>query len=53
MLVLGGGMANTFLLAQGKSIGKSLAEHDGWMRPRAILAAAEAARRPRRSSRST
>jgi phosphoglycerate kinase len=27
-LVLGGGMANTFLLAQGKSVGKSLAEHD-------------------------
>src|SRR6476469_421606 len=26
MLVLGGGMANTFLLAQGKAIGKSLAE---------------------------
>jgi phosphoglycerate kinase len=28
VLVLGGGMANTFLLAQGKSVGKSLAEHD-------------------------
>ncbi len=28
MLVLGGGMANTFLLAQGKAIGKSLAEPD-------------------------
>ena len=28
MLVLGGGMANTFLLAQGKAVGKSLAEHD-------------------------
>jgi phosphoglycerate kinase len=26
LLVLGGGMANTFLLAQGKAIGKSLAE---------------------------
>ena len=28
ILVLGGGMANTFLLAQGKAIGKSLAEPD-------------------------
>jgi phosphoglycerate kinase len=28
LLVLGGGMANTFLLAQGKTVGKSLAEHD-------------------------
>jgi phosphoglycerate kinase len=28
VLVLGGGMANTFLLAQGKTVGKSLAEHD-------------------------
>ena len=27
-LVIGGGMANTFLLAQGKHVGKSLAEHD-------------------------
>ncbi|QEY25223.1 phosphoglycerate kinase [Neisseria zalophi] len=27
-LIVGGGIANTFLLAQGKSIGKSLAEHD-------------------------
>ena len=28
MLILGGGMANTFLLAQGKAVGKSLAEPD-------------------------
>src|ERR1700693_3523667 len=28
LLILGGGMANTFLLAQGKAIGKSLAEPD-------------------------
>ena len=28
LLVVGGGMANTFLLAQGKAIGKSLAEPD-------------------------
>jgi phosphoglycerate kinase len=28
MLVIGGGMANTFLAAQGKDVGKSLCEHD-------------------------
>jgi phosphoglycerate kinase len=28
VLVVGGGMANTFLLATGRSVGKSLAEHD-------------------------
>ncbi len=28
MLVIGGGMANTFLAAQGTPVGKSLAEHD-------------------------
>ena len=28
IFVVGGGMANTFLLAQGRSIGKSLAEHE-------------------------
>ncbi|TQS72658.1 phosphoglycerate kinase [Rhodobacteraceae bacterium] len=27
-LIIGGGMANTFLVAQGVSVGKSLAEHD-------------------------
>ncbi|WP_118829937.1 phosphoglycerate kinase [Neisseria meningitidis] len=27
-LIVGGGIANTFLLAEGKAIGKSLAEHD-------------------------
>ena len=41
MLVIGGGMANTFLLAQGKAIGKSLAEPDRVDDARAILAAAE------------
>src|SRR3954471_6781340 len=40
MLVLGGGMANTFLLAQGKAIGKSLAEPDRVEDARRILAAA-------------
>ena len=28
ILIVGGGMANTFLLAQGKAVGKSLAEPD-------------------------
>jgi phosphoglycerate kinase len=41
VLVLGGGMANTFLLAQGKSVGKSLAEHDRVEDARRILANAE------------
>jgi 3-phosphoglycerate kinase len=37
ILVLGGGMANTFLLAEGKSVGKSLAEHDRVDEARRIL----------------
>jgi phosphoglycerate kinase len=41
ILVLGGGMANTFLLAQGKSVGKSLAEHDMVEEARRVLADAE------------
>jgi len=41
MLVLGGGMANTFLLAQGKAVGKSLAEPDRADDARRILATAE------------
>ncbi len=41
ILVLGGGMANTFLLAQGKAIGKSLAEPDRVDDARRILATAE------------
>ncbi len=41
MLVLGGGMANTFLLAQGKSVGKSLAEHDMVDEASRVLASAE------------
>ena len=52
LLVLGGGMANTFLLAQGKSVGKSLAEHDRVDDARRILAAAEEAA-SRSSCRST
>ena len=42
LLVVGGGMANTFLLAQGKAIGKSLAEPDRVEAARSIMAAAEA-----------
>jgi 3-phosphoglycerate kinase len=42
LLILGGAMANTFLLAQGKAIGKSLAEPDRVDDARRILAAAEA-----------
>jgi phosphoglycerate kinase len=42
LLVIGGGMANTFLLAQGRAVGKSLAEPDRVEDARAILAAAEA-----------
>ena len=41
LLVVGGGMANTFLLAQGKTIGKSLAEPDRVEDARRILAKAE------------
>src|SRR5689334_9661009 len=40
LLVLGGGMANTFLLAQGKAIGKSLAEPDRADDARRILSTA-------------
>lgn len=42
-LVIGGGMANTFLAAQGVDVGKSLCEHDLADTARAILASAEAA----------
>lgn len=37
VLVIGGGMANTFLAAQGVAVGKSLAEHDLAARAREIL----------------
>jgi len=40
-MVIGGGMANTFLLAQGRAVGKSLAEPDRVEDARAILEAAE------------
>jgi len=41
LLIIGGGMANTFLFAEGKAIGKSLAERDMADRARAILAKAK------------
>ncbi len=37
-LVIGGGMANTFLAAQGKTVGKSLCEHDLLDTARKIMA---------------
>ena len=43
-LVIGGGMANTFLAAQGIDVGKSLCEHDLADTAREIMAKAEAAR---------
>jgi phosphoglycerate kinase len=42
-LVIGGGMANTFLAAQGINVGKSLCEHDLADTAREILKKAEAA----------
>jgi phosphoglycerate kinase len=42
-LIIGGGMANTFLAAQGVDVGKSLCEHDLAEVARGILARAEAA----------
>ncbi|MEO8228524.1 MAG: phosphoglycerate kinase [Chloroflexota bacterium] len=41
VVVVGGGMANTFLVAQGKSVGKSLAEYDRVEDAKRILAMAE------------
>jgi phosphoglycerate kinase len=41
-LIIGGGMANTFLAAQGRSVGKSLCEHDLAETARQILAKAKA-----------
>jgi phosphoglycerate kinase len=41
VLVIGGGMANTFLLAQGKPVGKSLVEPDRVEDARAIMESAE------------
>src|SRR5450432_1416367 len=41
-LIIGGGMANTFLAAQGRAVGKSLCEHDLADTARQILAKAAA-----------
>ncbi|MCY1704834.1 phosphoglycerate kinase [Pannonibacter sp. SL95] len=43
LLVIGGGMANTFLAAKGVNVGKSLCEHDLAETARKIMAAAEKA----------
>jgi phosphoglycerate kinase len=43
ILIIGGGMANTFLFAQGKAVGASLCEKDLAGTAREILAAAKAA----------
>src|SRR5262249_2367412 len=45
ILIIGGAMANTFLLAQGKKIGKSLAEPDLLTTAREIMGKAQAAKR--------
>jgi phosphoglycerate kinase len=42
-LIIGGGMANTFLAARGVDVGKSLAEHELKAQVEAIMDAAEAA----------
>jgi phosphoglycerate kinase len=42
-LIIGGGMANTFLAARGVNVGRSLAEHDLAQTAEEILAAAELA----------
>jgi phosphoglycerate kinase len=44
VLIIGGGMANTFLFAQGKGVGKSLCEKDLADIARSIVAAAEKAK---------
>ena len=44
-LIIGGGMANTFLAAQGKAVGKSLCENDLMATARDILAKAKSQRR--------
>ena len=41
-LIIGGGMANTFLAARGVDVGKSLCEHDLAAQAEAIMAAADA-----------
>ncbi|MGQ4273486.1 phosphoglycerate kinase [Terrihabitans sp. B22-R8] len=43
LLIIGGGMANTFLAAQGHDVGKSLCEHDLLETAKDIIATAESA----------
>jgi phosphoglycerate kinase len=45
VLIIGGGMANTFLAAQGHAVGKSLCEHDLLPTAREIMAIAKAKER--------
>ncbi|MBV8103181.1 MAG: phosphoglycerate kinase, partial [Hyphomicrobiales bacterium] len=45
ILIIGGGMANTFLFAEGKAVGKSLCEKDMADKAREILAEAKKAKR--------
>jgi phosphoglycerate kinase len=44
ILIIGGGMANTFLFAEGKAVGKSLCEKDLADTARSIMAAGRAAK---------
>jgi phosphoglycerate kinase len=44
ILIIGGGMANTFLFAEGRGVGKSLCEKDLADKARSIVAAAEKAK---------
>jgi phosphoglycerate kinase len=44
VLIIGGGMANTFLFAEGKGVGKSLCEKDLADKARSIVAAAKKAK---------
>ncbi len=44
ILIIGGGMANTFLFAEGKGVGKSLCEKELASTARSIVAAAEKAK---------
>ena len=44
VLIIGGGMANTFFAAQGRAVGKSLCEHDLAATARRIFADAKTAR---------
>ena len=53
VLIIGGGMANTFLNAQGTNVGKSLCEHDLAATAREIMAKAAGQERGDRAARPT